>query len=461
MGKLNTDVSIVDYLNSKGKDSSFAARKKLADQYGITGYENSANNGAMNTKLLQALKSGATPTVGKVASNTAVDNQPVVKAIPQNVPKAVAQAPVTPTAPTYQRVQPVAPTYDYGVEAPKYTGSYDQQIASLYQNILNTGSFNYDMNNDQLYNQYKDAYTKQANLSMRDTMGNASALTGGYGSSYAGNVGQQAYNAQMDNLNNIVPQLSDRAYQQYQDGLNAQYNQLSAAQKMSDNEYGKYLDSYNQWAGERDDTYQQYLNSINQYNYENETVYNQGRDSLSDERYQDETLYSRGRDTVADTRYTDEVTYGKERDSVADQQWQDVQDYNKSQDAIDNNYKQQSLNNAGRKSAAEEKEEKGYYDVGTKGYVDAKSDLSSQVMNFMDARDEFGEPKYSSVWIANWIVHSSENEDMADELLQAYGLDKAYYEANQEKPEESSGSGFFGKAIDELNRIAKASGAKK
>lgn len=50
--------SIVDYLNSKGQDSSFAARKRLADQYGIKGYEGTA---AQNTALLDKLKSGAKP----------------------------------------------------------------------------------------------------------------------------------------------------------------------------------------------------------------------------------------------------------------------------------------------------------------------------------------------------------------------------------------------------------------
>ena len=50
--------SIVDYLNAKGQDSSFAARKKLADQYGIKGY---AGTAAQNTELLDRLKSGAKP----------------------------------------------------------------------------------------------------------------------------------------------------------------------------------------------------------------------------------------------------------------------------------------------------------------------------------------------------------------------------------------------------------------
>src|SRR5699024_406521 len=47
--------SIVDYLNSQGKDSSFSARKKLANQYGIKNYKGTAKQ---NIDLLNKLKSG-------------------------------------------------------------------------------------------------------------------------------------------------------------------------------------------------------------------------------------------------------------------------------------------------------------------------------------------------------------------------------------------------------------------
>lgn len=52
--------SIVDYLNAKEQDSSLAARKKLAEQYGIKGYTGTA---AQNLQLLDKLKSGAKPAV--------------------------------------------------------------------------------------------------------------------------------------------------------------------------------------------------------------------------------------------------------------------------------------------------------------------------------------------------------------------------------------------------------------
>jgi len=54
-----TGVSIVDYLKSVGQASDYASRARLAQQYGITGYQGTA---AQNTQLLNALRGGAPPS---------------------------------------------------------------------------------------------------------------------------------------------------------------------------------------------------------------------------------------------------------------------------------------------------------------------------------------------------------------------------------------------------------------
>ena len=53
------------------------------------------------------------------------------------------------------------------------------------QAYLNREDFQYDVNADALYQQYKDRYVELGKDAMEDTMGQAAALTGGYGSSYA------------------------------------------------------------------------------------------------------------------------------------------------------------------------------------------------------------------------------------------------------------------------------------
>lgn len=116
-----------------------------------------------------------------------------------------------------------------------YGGQYDQQINDLYGQIQDRPGFSYDLNGDALWQQYKDRYTQNAKRSMRDTMGQATGLTGGYGSTYAQGVGQQAYDEQMRGLTDKVPELADRAYKRWQDEgdqILTQYNlanQLGAA----------------------------------------------------------------------------------------------------------------------------------------------------------------------------------------------------------------------------------------
>jgi hypothetical protein len=108
---------------------------------------------------------------------------------------------------------------------------YQKQLASIYEQIQNRGQFQYDMNADPLYQQYKDQYVQGGKLAMKDTMGQAAGLTGGYGSTYGQQVGQQAYNSYLQNLGAQIPKLYEMAYGMYRDrgdDLLKQYNFLKA-----------------------------------------------------------------------------------------------------------------------------------------------------------------------------------------------------------------------------------------
>lgn len=112
-----------------------------------------------------------------------------------------------------------------------YTPQYDTQINELFNKLLNRESFSYDTETDPLYKLYREQYINQGRLAMQDTMGQAAALTGGYGSSYSQAVGQQQYDAYLQKLNGVVPELYQLAYSRYQDEgdeLKDQYNMYMA-----------------------------------------------------------------------------------------------------------------------------------------------------------------------------------------------------------------------------------------
>ncbi len=164
---------------------------------------------------------------------------------------------------------------------PKYAGAYDGQLKELYDQIVNRDPFSYDINKDMLYQQYANEYARNGKLAMMDTMGQAAALTGGYGSSYGQQVGQQTYNAYLQQLGDIVPDLYDKAYAHYQDEGDQLMQQYAMMGDLADDEYAKFLDSYNRWATEREYAqneadkayergYQDYLTRLNQYNVDRE-----------------------------------------------------------------------------------------------------------------------------------------------------------------------------------------------
>lgn len=114
--------------------------------------------------------------------------------------------------------------------APVYGGSWDAAIGEAFEAVTGRGPFRYSLDGDALYRQYRDRYLENARRSMRDTMGQAAALTGGYGSSYAQGAGQQAYDETLRGLNDIVPALEQRAYERWRDegdALRQRYTMLS------------------------------------------------------------------------------------------------------------------------------------------------------------------------------------------------------------------------------------------
>ena len=123
-------------------------------------------------------------------------------------------------------------TNQYAQYLPK--PSYADQMEDILGQIMDRKPFEYDMNADALYEQYKDQYMKQGKLAMQDTMGQAAALTGGYGNSYAQTVGQQAYHQYLGGLNDIVPELYALARERYDaEGKNLldKYSLLSAEEE--------------------------------------------------------------------------------------------------------------------------------------------------------------------------------------------------------------------------------------
>lgn len=123
-----------------------------------------------------------------------------------------------------------------------YTNVYSAPMEKLMNQLLNPNGFKYDVNADGLYQQIKDNYLKQGRQAMMDTQGQSAALTGGYGNSYGAMAGQQAYQESLGNLQGMIPELQQLAWQQYQQGQDDKRNNLEALNKLENQEYARWMD---------------------------------------------------------------------------------------------------------------------------------------------------------------------------------------------------------------------------
>ena len=183
----------------------------------------------------------------------------------------------------------------------EYASAWQTQLNDTLNKILNREKFSYDLNGDALYQQYKDQYTTQGKMAMMDTMGQAQAMTGGYGNSYAQSVGQQAYQGYLQQLNDKVPELYQLALSQYNREGDDLYNQASIMASMEEQDYGRYRDQVGDYYTELDRL-------------------------TDDSRYQAEMDYGKWADdrNFAYGQFADDrnFAYQTERDKVSDAQWQ-------------------------------------------------------------------------------------------------------------------------------------------
>lgn len=96
-----------------------------------------------------------------------------------------------------------------------YTDPYGDDLNRMIEEFNNRKAFDYQLNTDQLFLNAREQYVNQGQKAMRDAMGAAATMTGGYGNSYASQVGNQAYQQYLQELNNSIPEFYGSALDRY------------------------------------------------------------------------------------------------------------------------------------------------------------------------------------------------------------------------------------------------------
>ena len=189
--------------------------------------------------------------------------------------------------------------------APKdYESKYSVEIDGILNDILNREKFSYNLNADPLYEQYRELYTQNGKKAMMDTVGEASALTGGYSNSYAVTAGNQVYHEYLDNLNEVALDLRDRAYEQYGDEGEKLFEDIKLLRSLDGDDYDKYLNELEHYYkdGEyllerltamSDAEYEQFLQTVEAWESGRDFAFKEKTDALDREEFEKEMAFKK------------------------------------------------------------------------------------------------------------------------------------------------------------------------
>jgi len=130
--------------------------------------------------------------------------------------------------------------YDRAVEAYKAYDAVRKQADAVYDRMITRKDFSYNVNNDAMYDKLVQEYADNASRAAEDAMGRAAALTGGYGSSYAQQVGQQTYQDYIGGVTAEADKLYDRALDRYVMEGQAIENKYNLLANKANTKYAEY-----------------------------------------------------------------------------------------------------------------------------------------------------------------------------------------------------------------------------
>lgn len=233
-------------------------------------------------------------------------------------------------------------------------GAYKAGLDDVLNRIMNREKFSYDLNGDALYQQYKDRYISQGQQAMADAIGQAQAMTGGYGNSYAQTVGNQAYQGYLQGLNDKIPELYQIALDRYNAEGNDLKDQYSMLNNQYQNEYNAYRDQVADWNNDVNRATDRYYNESNMdYNrfadsrdfsanvYNNERnfdyglysddynrAFNEYQQNVDERQFADKMAYQQERDKIADAISAQELQLARDKFNAANDQWKAEYDLN-------------------------------------------------------------------------------------------------------------------------------------
>lgn len=230
--------SAMDAHKYYGGSGTFADRRRTWEELGLGTAAEYQGTAVQNAQLIAGMNQygGLTrPTVQQTAS-TQSSGAAAVSAPSSSSGQSSVAALRSKSNELQQQLAALAP-YD--------TSAMDKIYQSYLAQKEAIGPFSYDAQSDPTYQQYAAQYQREGRRAMENTLAQVAARTGGLASSYATSAAQQQYDNYMAQLQDVIPQLEQIAYQRYRNELSDLDSKFETEYALEKQKYDLYTDKYN------------------------------------------------------------------------------------------------------------------------------------------------------------------------------------------------------------------------
>lgn len=160
--------------------------------------------------------------------------------------------------------------YSGGADGSKFVPTGTQQHDSAWEDTVNATvrnlqnrKFEWSPDTDPMVKYYEDAYRREGERAMKDTLGAVAATTGGIPSSYATAAAAQQRNYYAQQMADKYPELYQQAFDRFMQEYDREYQMLDAYMRLDDTDYNRWsdqqerdrnarLDAVDKWYKEQD-----------------------------------------------------------------------------------------------------------------------------------------------------------------------------------------------------------------
>lgn len=139
--------------------------------------------------------------------------------------------------------------YSGGADGSKFVPTGTQQHDSAWEDTVNATvrnlqnrKFEWSPETDPMVKYYEDAYRREGERAMKDTLGAVAATTGGIPSSYATAAAAQQRNYYAQQMTDKYPELYQQAFDRFMQEYDREYQMLDAYMRLDDTDYNRWSD---------------------------------------------------------------------------------------------------------------------------------------------------------------------------------------------------------------------------